>query len=380
MKTDVIVWSSRAGWSAVRDDLHAAQLVFYFGARSAIDTGERFAELKDRFPRAHVIGCSTGGQIYGGDVSDDTVAAVAMSFAMARVEATEVVIKDVRDSFCVGQTVGATLARPDLRSTFVLSDGILVNGSALVEGIKSRIGSDVVLTGGLAGDGIDFKTTLVGADAPPRPGRVAAVGFYGATISIGHGSAGGWSEFGPTRLITRSESNVLYELDGKPALDLYERYLGPDAENLPSSALLYPLMIKDSNRPGHSVVRTILAVDRDKRTMTFAGDVPQGYTAQLMRGHFDRLADGAGEAGRQAAIALGKPGSESAAILVSCIGRRLLMGQGISDEILAAQEMLGMETKCVGFYSYGEISPHGESGMCELHNQTMTVTTISEAL
>jgi hypothetical protein len=205
---------------------------------------------------------------------------------------------------------------------------------------------------------------------------VAAVGFYGDAIRIGHGSAGGWDEFGPHRRITRSQGNVLFELDSEPALDLYERYLGEDSKGLPGTALLFPLRIHDPSRPDHDVVRTVLSVDRAARSMTFAGDMPQGWVGQLMRGNFDRLAAGAAKAARQACDGH----NAQIALLVSCIGRRLLMGQHTMDEVEAAGAEIGAEVPRLGFYSYGEISPHSASGVCELHNQTMTVTTISEGL
>jgi hypothetical protein len=273
------------------------------------------------------------------------------------------------------------LAAPDLAGIFVLSDGLNVNGSELVAGITGAVGKGVSVTGGLAGDGADFRETLVGADCAPCKHVVGAVGFYGPAIRIGHGSAGGWDEFGPRRQITRSRGNVLFEFDDEPALDLYERYLGEEeAQGLPGSGLLFPLRIFDPERPDHDIVRTILAVDREARSMTFAGDVPEGWTAQLMRGNFDRLAAGAALAARQAVDGVGENRSgDQVAILVSCIGRRLLMGQHTADELEAARAEFGPRISQLGFYSYGEISPHRVSGVCELHNQTMTVTTIAEA-
>jgi hypothetical protein len=274
------------------------------------------------------------------------------------------------------------LTAPGLVGIFVLSDGLNVNGSELVAGIAKTVGERVSITGGLAGDGSEFRETLVGADCVPRKHMVAAIGFYGPAIRIGHGSAGGWDEFGPRRQITRSIGNVLFELDREPALDLYERYLGDeDAKGLPGSALLFPLRIFDSQRPDHDIVRTILGVDREARSMTFAGDVPEGWTAQLMRGNFDRLAAGAANAARQAVDGAGvtNQDGDQVAILVSCIGRRLLMGQHTLDELEAAGAEIGSHVPRLGFYSYGEISPHRVSGVCQLHNQTMTITTLAEA-
>jgi hypothetical protein len=331
------------------------------------------------FPTAHVMGCSTGGQILDNDISDESVAAVAMRFDTTRLRIATEPLSDPTLSRACGHEIGRKLQGDDLSAVFVLSDGLNVNGSDLVAGITSAIAADVPLTGGLAGDGACFGTTLVGADCAPRSGIVAALGFYGPDIRVGHGSAGGWDVFGPRRRVTRSKGNVLLELDGEPALDLYERYLGEDeAIRLPGSALLFPLQIFDPDRPEHVVVRTVLAVDRDLRSMTFAGDVPEGCMAQLMRGNFDRLAAGSAQAARQANVSTEGAGDHGVALLVSCIGRRLLMGQRTVAEVEAAGDELAPGFRRVGFYSYGEISPHAVSGVCELHNQTMTVTTITE--
>ena len=379
MRTDQLSWSETAGWRSANGAPGNADLVLYFAAREAMACGTRYHELRAMFPEAHILGCSTGGQICNDDVTDDEIAAAALSFSATKLRlACEPVAGPAQSRAC-GEAIGRALAGNDLAGIFVLSDGLNVNGSELVAGITGIVGKSVPLTGGLAGDGARFEETLVGGDCAPHNHMVAAVGFYGHAVRIGHGSAGGWDEFGPGRRITRSLGNVLFELDGEPALDLYERYLGEEAKGLPGSALLFPLHIRDPEHPDYALVRTILAVDHEARSMTFAGDVPEGWIGQLMRGNFDRLAAGAAEAARQASANVGDDG-QGVAILVSCIGRRLLMGQSIMDEVEAASAELGPQLSRLGFYSYGEISPHSGSGICQLHNQTMTVTAITEAV
>ncbi len=379
MHAHQLSWTETAGWRGHNGDSDA-NLVLFFGVRDALACGSRYRELRGMFPQAHILGCSTGGQILDDDVTDDEIAVAALRFEATRLRLAREPAPAPELSRSCGEAIGRSLAADDLAGIFVLSDGLNVNGSELVAGMSSAVGANVSVTGGLAGDGARFQETLVGADCEPRKQTVAAVGFYGRSVRIGHGSAGGWDEFGPRRRITRSRGNVLFELDGEPALDLYERYLGEDdVKGLPGTALLFPLRIRNPERPDHDIVRTILAVDQQARSMTFAGDVPEGWVAQLMRGNFDRLAAGAAKAARQAAT--GKPrvrSGDEVAVLVSCIGRRLLMGQHIIDEIEAAGAELGAGISRLGFYSYGEISPHSASGLCELHNQTMTVTTISE--
>jgi hypothetical protein len=333
------------------------------------------------FPRAHILGCSTGGQIRNDDIVDDEIVATAVRFDATKLRLACESASGPEHSRACGEAIGRSLAADDLAGIFVLSDGLSVNGGELVAGITGVVGPAVSLTGGLAGDGARFVQTLVGADCPPGERVVGAVGFYGSAIRIGHGSAGDWDEFGPRRRITRSQGRVLFELDGQPALNLYERYLGEDeAKGLPGTGLMFPLRIHDPARPDHDIVRTVLAVDRQARSLTFAGDMPEGWVAQLMRGNFDRLAAGAAKAARQAAVKMREGGnSQQLALVVSCIGRRLLMGQHIIDEVEAAGVELGTKVARLGFYSYGEIAPHSASGVCELHNQTMTVTAITEA-
>ena len=271
--------------------------------------------------------------------------------------------------------MAAKLPVNGLRGVFLLGDGTRTNGTALVAGVRTILPEAILLTGGLAGDGSDFRRTHVGANTPPAEGMIAAIGFYGEQLTMGWGSYGGWDRFGPERTITRSKANVLFELDSEPALQLYKRYLGEEAVNLPASALLFPLTVRPDDKEKSAVVRTIVGIDEAKQSLTFAGDVPQGYIAQLMRGHFDELVDGASRAGARAAQA----DRVCLALLVSCIGRRLLLGQRAGDEAEAVSAALGKDAVAVGFYSYGEIAPHETTGRCELHNQTMTVTTISEA-
>ena len=275
-----------------------------------------------------------------------------------------------------GRRLAAALPHSGLVYVLVLSPGLDVNGSALVRGLREGLPKDAIVTGGLAGDGDRFGRTVVWAAAGPGERTVAAVGFYGDQLRIGHGSMGGWDPFGPDRLVTRSEGNVLYELDGKSALALYRQYLGDHAADLPASGLLFPLSLR-LDHTDERVVRTILGIDDAQGSLTFAGDVPQGAYARLMKANFDRLLDGAAQAGTASRVML-KESAPELAILISCVGRRLVLQQRTEEEVEAVQEMLGGDPVLTGFYSYGEISPHNPSARCALHNQTMTVTTMTE--
>jgi hypothetical protein len=304
-----------------------------------------------------------------------------MVLAVVRLEHTPVQTACARldssvGSFEAGLTIAQRLRRPDLRAMLVFSEGLHVNGSELIRGLNSELPANVVVTGGLAGDGDRFQRTWVIADGVVSEPAVCAAGLYGEHIRVGHGSEGGWDRFGLDRLVTRSRANVLYELDGKPALALYKEYLGHRAADLPASGLLFPLSLGGRGTDDEQVVRTILAVDESDQSIKFAGDIPEGSFVTFMHANADRLVQGAHGAASMIKT-LGVKDSPVLSIPISCVGRRLVLGERTEEESEAVLEVLPDSTQQIGFYSYGEISPH-RCGRCDLHNQTMTVTAIAE--
>lgn len=381
MQSELLKWSPQTGWTPSEGRLtEAATLVLSFANCEHGPAAERLAELAQRYPGALLAGCSTGTLVSGLDADDDGATALAIHFDHTRVVGHCVPIERAADSHRVGQELGRALAADDLSLVWVLSDGLGVNGTGLVAGMAEALGRPVPIAGGLAGDGARFQATWTALGAEARADQVVAIGCYGKQLRHSIAAVGGWDPFGPRRTVTRSSGSTLFELDGNPALDLYERYLGDEAAELPGSALLYPLQMWPAGPAVAPVVRTVLAIDREARSMTFAGDIPQGCTVQLMRGHHERLVAGAEEAACSARSRWGDDmPDESIALLVSCVGRRLLMSQRTADEVEAVSRALGDKTRCVGFYSYGELAPQSEGGACDLHNQTMTVTLLSEA-
>ena len=338
-----------------------------------------YNSLRSIYPHAVIAGCSTSGEILGEEVFDDSAVASAIEFIHTSVKLVSTTIAEYSESYEKGDFLSSSLEQDGLVNVLILSDGQHVNGTKLIEGVRKNFSDEVIVTGGLAGDGPNFNETLVAANDAPAEGVIAAIGFYGNSLKVGYGSAGGWDSFGPDRRITRSEGNVLYELDGKPALDLYKHYLGEEANNLPSSALLFPLMIRDEHSDDPGKVRTILSIDEENKSMIFAGDMPEGHLAKLMMANFDRLIDGADDAAQFALKDIAQEGdNEKLAILISCVGRKLVLGSKTEEEVEATRTIFDSKTTQIGFYSYGEISPQVETGSCELHNQTMTITLIAE--
>ena len=378
MKTEQTRWTQGNGWEPTAPGrlAEAAQLVLLFGSTGVLKEQQHLDEIKRAYPTAHLLGCSTSGEIYGTQVFDDSLVATAIQFEATQIRGTRVKLSGGVSSFEAGEQLAKELDEAGLVHVFVLSDGLHVNGSELVAGLAEHLPSHVAITGGLSGDGARFQETLVFLDGEPEQAVIAALGLYGDRLQVGYGSLGGWDSFGPERLITRSKGNMLYELDGKSALELYKTYLGEQAKGLPATGLLFPLSLRtpESTTP---VVRTILAVSEDEQSMTFAGDMPEGAYARFMKANFDRLVDGATGAAKTSYEAVGSS-SPDLAVLISCVGRKLVLKQRIEEEVEGVRDILGDRTPLTGFYSYGEISPFTPGAKCELHNQTMTITTFSE--
>ncbi|WP_406683361.1 FIST C-terminal domain-containing protein [Seonamhaeicola sp. MEBiC1930] len=330
--------------------------------------------LNSSYPKATIIGCSTAGEISDVSVNDKTVSLTAIKLNKVTHKKESVLIDNMTGSFEAGSRLANKLAADDLKHVIILSDGLNVNGADLVSGLKSRI-PDVSITGGLAADGSDFNETFIINNDAIVDKTIIGLGLYGDELKVGYSSKGGWDSFGIERLVTKSESNILYELDGMPALEIYKSFLGEEAKNLPSSGLLFPLSmrVEGSTQP---IVRTILAVSEKDQSLTFAGNIPEGAYVRLMKANIDRLINGA----EDSAIYANKEQENQSelAILISCVGRRLVLKQMVEEEVEVVRDVVGSKPCITGFYSYGEIAPFGEFSPCELHNQTMTITTLSE--
>lgn len=352
------------------------QLVLGFGKKEILSTQAIYAELHTVFPNAQIALCSTAGEIYDREVLEDSVSVIAVEFEKTKISSALVEINAFDSSYSAGAGLISKLEQNDLKYVFILSDGGSVNGSELVRGVHSVIGSTIPVTGGLAGDGVNFISTLVGLNSEPAHGNIVAIGFYGNSIKIGHGSMGGWEMFGVEKTITKSSSNVLFEIDDENALDIYKKYLGKYADELPGSALLFPLSLKLPNE-NESIVRTILSIDNNNRSMIFAGDVPIGSKVRFMRANFDKIIDAASVAAENSLTQFSMV-EPQLAVLISCVGRKIILGKRVDEEVEAVADVFTNKTAIVGFYSYGEISPLNINTKCELHNQTMTVTTFKE--
>lgn len=348
-------------------------LILVFGSVELLQgVGGPLASL---FPLAVRVGCSTAGEISTRGVSDGTCVVTALRFQDTPLVESSTQLQGMEDSYAAGQRLGRQLPLAGLRAVLIFGQGVAINGSALIAGMTDVLGTAIPITGGLAGDAAAFKETWVLDASGVHNDKLVCVGLYGDRLVFSHGSFGGWSPFGPARKVTRCKNNVLFELDGSPALEVYRRYLGDHARSLPASGLLFPFAMVGSDHTEVGLIRTILGMDEAAGSLTLAGDiVPDGYL-RLMHASTDALVGGA-ESAAMAAMAM----VESAgglALLVSCVGRKLVMGGRVDEEVEAVGDVFG-KAVLAGFYSNGEISPFAANVVCQLHNQTMTITYVSE--
>jgi hypothetical protein len=371
------LWTFAAGWTGdppvVAGDRD--QLVLAFGSPGTLGQQALFDQLRAWHPNALIAGCSTAGEILGTRVHDDSLVATAVQFERSTIDWVVVPVAKDTDGREAAEQIALKLVRPGLRHVMVFCDGLVVNGTSFAKVLRERLPEGICATGGLAADADRFMETLVACNGIGQSRQVVGIGFYGNDLHVGYGSVGGWDSFGPLRTVTRSQGNVLFELDGKSALELYKIYLGEHSSGLPATGLRFPLLLEDGGG-GVGLVRTVLGIDEAAGSMTFGGDIPEGAKARLMKANFDRLVDGASCAASEGLRRLGRDDAQLA-VLISCVGRKLVLRQRIEEEVEGVREVLG-DTALAGFYSYGELCPQGTLGGCELHNQTMTITTFSE--
>jgi len=352
----------------------APQLLLVFASPAHFRDPDLVPRLKAAFPGAHCVGCSTAGEISNRGSESDSLLINALHFDAPALQVTSVKLAGMADSYAAGERLGAQLAKAQPHTVLIFAPGTAINGSQLIEGLNAQLPA-ARIAGGLAGDGADFRETFTLCDETVANDQVVASGLASPLLAVGFGSYGGWKPFGPARSVTRADHNVLYELDGEPALNVYKRYLGEHANSLPASGLLFPFSMLSDQREEVGLIRTILAIDEVAGSLVLAGDIYEGGFLQLMHASTDALVDGATEAAESAQI---NGSGQGFALLISCVGRKLVMGGRTDEEVDAVSDTLGSEHVYAGFHSYGEISPGKTETGCNLYNQTMTIAFLRE--
>ena len=335
-----------------------------------------------------VVACSGAGAIEGSEIHDNALSIIQMYVSQPHnyIQTFTETLKDVHASRKIGVSLAKKISAVDLAHVFFVLPGVDINATLFLEGFKEVL-PDVRISGGLAADDGRFEKTYQLCNAECSDRLVVAIGWYGG-FETHCAAQGGWQTFGPTRKVTKAIGSELLTLDNIPALDVYKKFLGPYAQDLPRSGLLFPLKVTNTPTSRHGPMRTILGIDEKRKSLILAGSIDDDSYVAMMHASTDDLITGSTQAGNAILTSKKLPSAQQALVLaVSCVGRKLIMGARVEEELDALRE-LDPNGQCIftGFYSNGEINETDEGlwvnhfGNCQhlLHNQTMSLTWIAE--
>jgi len=357
-------------------DPQKANLILGFGDKNQLLDPDIYNVLRQQYPAAEIVLCSSAGEVLGNSIQNETIVCTVIQFEKTKIRTASVTLNESDSSYDKGKELIDKLDQEGLSYVLILSDGLIVNGSQLVKGMHAANRHGVPITGGLAADSIYFDYTVVGLNEIPSKGNVVAIGFYGSDIEVRFSALGGWDVFGPERLVTKSFGTKIFEIDNRSVIELFKIYLGPYIDDKANSILLFPLSV---TLPGYErpLVRSILGINEQEGCITFTGDIPEGSTIRFMKANFEKLIDAAGETAKDM-IGADVDYTPDLTLIISCIGRKKVLEKRIEEEVDIVSDCFGPNSYISGFYSYGELSPNGFNNSCELHNQTMTITTFKE--
>ncbi len=332
-----------------------------------------YATLREKFPNAEIVIFSTSGHFISSKIHDNEPVVSALELETSSFEVKNYTNADYETNLAMGNAIGNDV-RNSVKGVCIISDGGMVNGTRLIHGINSKINCEVPIFGGMAGDSTRFKKTLVGLNSDPKSGEVVAITFYGDSLEIKSNCDSGWNSLGLEFKITSSVENKLFELNHKNAYDVLYEFLAPDnQEDFAKTTLYYPFLLVEDGIG--NVIRTPILVDHENKSLTYAGDMPEGAIVKLMKSGTMQLLDSTVDVAKYCVSENQKP---SFIFATSCVGRRVVLDDMANEEFTELQSVFGTESHYFGFYSYGEFSRTGVEENCKLHNQTLAVAVITE--
>ncbi len=328
---------------------------------------------------APLVGCSAEGTVVGDEADESSFALAVGLFASDDVRfATAWASGLEADARACGRRLADEL-RPhvsdDTAALLLFADGLTFNFDRFVAGLAGLMpaGRRLPLFGGTAGDNFKFsKTYQYCGDQVMSEGAVAVLmsGPVRIATAVNHGS----SPIGGERVATRCEGNVIYEIDGKPALDVLREY--DNVDDWPKTAASFGVGFRAPASLGGQdeyVIRFMPARDVERGSVTIATEVKTGTSVWMTRRDPERIAAGVRRIGAEVRERLG--GISPAVVLhFDCSGRGALVlrEQQRNDLVKELRAMVGKpETPWIGLYTYGEIGPVG--GVNHFHNYTLVL-------
>lgn len=362
--------------------------LFIVFASSKYDQEKMLAGVNSVTKGALVVGCSTAGEITTeGPVKKNSVSVMAIVSDTIKFYAGigDNIAKNAREAGKKAADEVKKQTSENLGAFVMFPDVLVGNGSDIVRGVLDSLGAHFPVVGGAAGDDFAFVKTFQYLNDKVYSGSVVGLGFVG-NFKIGIGVKHGWIPIGVPMKVTRSEGSVLHELDGKPAIAIYDDYFGESAkslrtETLAKLAITYPLGMK-SEGTEEMLIRDPITVDANG-SITCAAEIPQGSEIQLMIGSREEAVKVAKVAAEKAIEQL-DGAIPKAVIIFNCIARNKLFGERKGEEISAIQEAVGKNVPLIGFYTYGEQAPLGgevrDIKKCNpaFHNETVVIAVLAE--
>jgi len=319
------------------------------------------SELTQLLPDAVIIGSTTDGEIMDGKVSSGNVVLSFTQFEHTTLKVTA--IEHKIDGYYSGQYLAKELIGDETKLLIAFADGLHTNGDNFLKGISS-VNDDVLVAGGHAGDGFEFKKTIVFTKEHIFENGAVGVSLNSKLLHVNTDYNFYWHPIGNELTVTRAEGNRIYTIDGKSAVDIYAHYLGDEiAKGLPGIGIEFPLIV---NRNGFDVARSVM-VKMDDGSLLIAGDLNTGEKVRIGFGSRKEII----KASYAIANNISKKPSE-VIFVYSCTARKHFMGSEIESEILSLENIAPVS----GFFTYGEFFTSNKN---ELLNQTMTLLSLSES-
>ena len=366
-----------------------ADLVVVFSSIK-LDPKEVIRGVREASNNTLLVGCSDAGGITNAGPVENSVGVMAISSDKLHFYTglNEEVKNGAREA---GQSVAKEVqknAKEPLRAFLMFPDVLSGNGADIVRGVLDVLGEHFPVLGGAAGDDFLFEKTYQYKDDKVISGGVTGLGISGDFV-MGAGVRHGWMPIGSPMIVTKSKGSVVYELDHKPALSIYEDYFGEerakDLKNEPLArlAITYPLGIKISGLDEY-LIRDPITAD-ENGAITCAAEIPEGSEVRLMIGSKEKAIEAAQDAARKLMKDFQEKGATPKLVLMfNCIAREKLFAQKANDEIQAIMKIIGKDVPLLGFYTYGEIAPiNGEVQdtqkiVSKFYNETVVMLAIGE--
>lgn len=324
-----------------------------------------------------IFGATTSGEFIDGEIEQGSIVIMLLDmnpayFKIAFLETGEHTTID--NAKQLGKEGKNTFSNP----AFIIASGWLhIDGEKISEGIIEGFGKEVTVFGGMAGDDLALVAPLVFTNDKSSVKGLLAIIIDEDKIAVNGIATCGWKAVGTTKTVTKSDGNIVYTIDDKPALDMVMKYLGVDIDLDSGKDVVthigayYPLQLERENVA--PVMRTAMFANKEDRSLICAGNVPQGSKVRFsLPPDFDAIEQVVEECNE---LKIEKQPEADALIMFECISRHLSFGIMMKEEIEHVQQV--WNAPMAGFFCYGEFGK-SKTGKHEFHNNTCCVVALKE--